>query len=214
MCRFVADSFDWTGHYKLWLSGVHHRDISAFNLMYKRREDSTIVGVLNDFDLATLKGTKSANTERTGTMIFMALDMLSSVIADTHPVHLYRYDAESFLWVAIWVCGTYEDGKERQNASFKDWARGDAKDCRARKRDFLAENDQKLWSKSYQARAGLLRKIRIQLKEDEFDRGLQWDAREDDDEVVQLEEPDCPDTHYNRIDDKLFSTLRKKLEEE
>jgi hypothetical protein len=37
ICLFVADSFHWTGHYKLWLSGVHHRDVSAFNLMYKRR---------------------------------------------------------------------------------------------------------------------------------------------------------------------------------
>ena len=182
--------------------------------MYKRQEDHTIVGVLNDFDLAILKGKQATNTERTGTKIFMALDMLSSIAANTHLSHLYRHDAESFLWVAIWVCGTYEGGKEWQKASFKNWAQADAENCQGLKRNFLAKNDRKLWSKSYQARAGLLRKIRIQLKEDEFDRGLQWDAREDDDEVVQPEEPDCPDTHYNRIDDKLFSTLRNQLEKE
>lgn len=36
ICLFVADSFHWTGHYRLWVSDVHHRDVSAFNLMYKR----------------------------------------------------------------------------------------------------------------------------------------------------------------------------------
>ena len=94
ICLFVADSFNWTGHYKLWLSGVHHQDISPFNLMYKWWEDSMIVGVLNDFDLSILHGT---NTKQTGTMLFMLLDMLSSIIADTHPLHLYWYDVESFL---------------------------------------------------------------------------------------------------------------------
>ena len=54
ICLFVADSFHWPGHYKAWLSGVHHRRISAFNLMYKRREDGTIVGVLIDLESAIL----------------------------------------------------------------------------------------------------------------------------------------------------------------
>jgi hypothetical protein len=113
LCLFVADSFHWTGHKKLWVHGVHHRDVSAFNLMYKRREDDTIVGMLNDYELAVLGGSQSTNTERTGTMPFMALDILSSIAADTPQVHLYQHDVESFLWVPIWVCGTYEGGKER-----------------------------------------------------------------------------------------------------
>ena len=55
ICLFIADSFHWTGHYELWLSGVYHRDASAFNLMYKRRDDGAIVGVLIDFHLAGVK---------------------------------------------------------------------------------------------------------------------------------------------------------------
>ena len=181
--------------------------------MYRRRVDGTIVGVLIDFDLAILSGSRSTNTERTGTMLFMALDMLSSITDDTHPSHLYRHDAESFLWVAIWVCGTYEGGEKRQDASFKDWEQGDAEHCQGFKRNFLAKNDPKLWSKSHQARAGLLRKTRIQLYKDEINRWQQREASEEDGGVVQLEEPEYPDTHYNRIDGELFSALRKELGE-
>ena len=93
--------------------------------MYKRQEDGTIVGVLIDFQSAVLNGSQSTNTERTGTMPFMALDILESIAADTHQSHLYRDDAESFLWVTNWVCGTYESGIERQDAPFKAWTQGD-----------------------------------------------------------------------------------------
>ena len=210
ICLFIADSFHWTGHYKLWLSGVHHQDISAFNLMYKRQEDGAIVGVLIDFDLAIPCGSQITNTERTGTMLFMALDMLSSITDDTHPSHLYRHDAESFLWVAIWVCGTYEGGEERQDAPFKDWAQGGAKLCRALKRDFLANNDPKLWSKSHQAREDLLWKIRNHLDEGAITRRRQSRASGG---VVQPEAPGCTDTDYKKIDDCAFSMLRKELGE-
>ena len=210
ICVFVADSLHWTGHYKLWLSGVHHREVRAFNLMYKRREDEAIVGVLIDFDLAIPHGSQSTNTKRTGTMLFMALDMLENIIYNTNQVHLYQHDAESFLWLAMWVCGTYEDGEQRWNASFETWAQGDVKHCADSKYGFMARNEQDIWSKSHQARAGLLWKICSQLDDDAIDRRRQ---RRADGGVVQPEEPECPDTHYNRIDSKLFSTLRKELGE-
>jgi len=159
ICLFVADSFHWTGHYKLWLLGVHHRDVSAFNLMYKRLGDGTIAGVLIDFDLAILGGSQSTNTERTGAMPFMALDVLSHIANDAHRIHLYRYDAESFLWVAIWVCGTYEGGEERQDAPFEAWTQGGAQHCEAYKRNFLAQ-EEKPWSKSHQDRVDVLQEIR------------------------------------------------------
>ena len=113
--------------------------------------------------------------------------------------------------MAIWVCDTYKDGNECQNASFKDWAQGDAKDCWAQKYDFLA-NDQEPWLESHKARANLLWEIHGHLYTDIFKCWNQ--SRANHGRMVQPEEPDCVDTHYNRINNKLFSTLHKELEKE
>ncbi|KAH7888350.1 hypothetical protein F5I97DRAFT_684837 [Phlebopus sp. FC_14] len=40
-------------HLVLWQNGVYHRDVSPSNLMYYRDDVGNVVGVLNDFDLAS-----------------------------------------------------------------------------------------------------------------------------------------------------------------
>ena len=178
--------------------------------MYKRREDGTIVGVLIDFEPAILSGSQSTNIERTGTMPFMAFDILASIVTDTPQQHLYRHDAESFLWVAIWVCGTYEGGIERQDAPFNDWTQGDARHCRAYKIEFLTSYDEKVWSKSHQARVDVLRKMCYQLYTDDFNRRI---ATDEDGGVDQPEATEGADNDHDRIERNLFSTLRKELGE-
>ncbi|KAF9235728.1 hypothetical protein BU15DRAFT_77755 [Melanogaster broomeanus] len=46
------------GHFGLWTAGVHHHDVSCINLMYYRI-DGKVMGVLNDYDLASLPGSPS-----------------------------------------------------------------------------------------------------------------------------------------------------------
>ena len=41
------------GHYRLWMNGIHHGDISFNNLMYDTLATNGPVGTLNDFDLTT-----------------------------------------------------------------------------------------------------------------------------------------------------------------
>ena len=90
------------------------------------------VGVLNDFDLAKFAGQKGASgTENTGTLPFMALDLLSpDGLAGKIP-RLYRHEAESFAWSLIYLCiSTIRDekGKEYVITSdplrnwFRDWS--------------------------------------------------------------------------------------------
>jgi hypothetical protein len=69
------------GHRKLWMAGVQHRDISLNNLMYYRADDCQVHGVLNDFDLAILRdeGEREVGTDRTGTLPFMAIDLLKNL---------------------------------------------------------------------------------------------------------------------------------------
>jgi hypothetical protein len=124
------------GHYHLWHGGVEHNDISASNLMYDK--DNEDRGILNDFDLAYVRGgPRPSGTERTGTMPFMALDLLTEDAWDGKVKRLYRHDCESFAWVLLWICCRFEDGKEIHNAPLSELITYDFNMCRAMKLDFL-----------------------------------------------------------------------------
>lgn len=90
--------------------------------MYEKRVDGTIVGKLNDFDLAHVDGhPRPADWGRTGTMPFMALDLLTKKAWEGKVARLYRHDCESFAWVLLWICARYENGKEIPDPPFEKW---------------------------------------------------------------------------------------------
>ena len=63
------------------------------------------VGVLNDFDLAGLTNQEGASGQgNTGTLPYMALDLLSEKGLRGEIPRLYRHDAESFAWSLIYLC--------------------------------------------------------------------------------------------------------------
>jgi hypothetical protein len=91
------------GHYRLWVNGIHHGDISFNNLMYDvPTEAGDPVGVVIDFDLATWVDHPTTNNDRTGTIPFMAYDLLSGGLERRIP-RLYRHDMESFVWVLTYI---------------------------------------------------------------------------------------------------------------
>ena len=91
------------GHYRLWVNGIYHGDISLRNLMCDFPTGTgNPMGVLNDFDLATWIKHPTANNDRTGTIPFMALDLLDGGL-DRRIPRLYRHDLESFSWVLAYV---------------------------------------------------------------------------------------------------------------
>jgi hypothetical protein len=116
------------GHHHLWVGGIEHNDISVKNLMYdKLNEDH---GILNDYDLAHLHGTpRPTGTERTGTMPFMALDLLTDEAWDGKITRLYRHDCESFAWVLFWICCRYDNGKVISNPPLSDFITLDYNQC-------------------------------------------------------------------------------------
>ncbi|KAG0696690.1 hypothetical protein DFH29DRAFT_1082776 [Suillus ampliporus] len=98
-------------HLALWKGGVHHRDVSPANMMWYRTKNGFLMGVLNDYDLSSLVITPGPQgNERTGTVPFMALDLLSPKGQRGQVEHLYRHDLESFMWVLVWVCLRYRNG--------------------------------------------------------------------------------------------------------
>ena len=127
-----ADALVVLGHYHLWHGGVEHSDISVSNLMYDK--DNEDCGILNDFDLAHRRGRpRPSGTERTGTMPFMALDLLTKDAWDGKVRRLYRHDCESFAWVLLWICCRYEDGKEIHEAPLSKLITDDFEVCYAEK---------------------------------------------------------------------------------
>jgi serine/threonine protein kinase len=96
------------GHYHLWKLGIHHRDISTGNLMYRKDENGHAHGTLSDFDLSSVCGEPSNNKQRTGTLPFMAIELLSASV----PIfHKYEHDVESFYWVLLCAVLCAEDGR-------------------------------------------------------------------------------------------------------
>jgi serine/threonine protein kinase len=86
-----------------------HRDISSENLMWDPEEDC---GILNDFDLAKLVKEMQCGPSakhKTGTLPFLALDLLHS----WNSQHLFQHDFESFLYVIMWIVARYENGEEK-----------------------------------------------------------------------------------------------------
>ncbi|KAG1893861.1 uncharacterized protein F5891DRAFT_985493 [Suillus fuscotomentosus] len=84
-------------HLTLWKEGVYHRDVSPGNLMWYWK-DGKRIGVLNDYDLSSLADDPGPRgNERTGTVPFMALDLLTKDGQQGKVKHLYRHDLESFM---------------------------------------------------------------------------------------------------------------------
>jgi hypothetical protein len=104
------------GHYHLWKLDLHHRDISIGNLMYWRDENGDAYGTLSDYDLSSRRGVPSDNKQRTGTLPFMAIELLS---ASGPIVHKYEHDVESFYWVLLYAILCAKDGF--QECPMRDW---------------------------------------------------------------------------------------------
>lgn len=113
--------------------------------MWYAGEDGKPIGVLNDFDLASVRSEDPndpppgpSGSERTGTVPFMALDLLTPAALKGEGPHLYRHDLESFLWVFVWLCHPYKapltkqeiaDGMEMKDKkpTFDAWTLGAAR---------------------------------------------------------------------------------------
>ncbi|SJL08483.1 uncharacterized protein ARMOST_11847 [Armillaria ostoyae] len=88
---------------------IIHRDISPGNIMWRRTVDGHVRGVLNDFDLSSLRDVPGASSfQRTGTLPYMAYELLINHKNGNPPKHLYRHDVESIFYVILLRCCRYE----------------------------------------------------------------------------------------------------------
>jgi hypothetical protein len=142
------DTLVMIGHYHLWAGGIEHNDISVKNLMYDKLNDDH--GILNDYDLAHLYGSpRPSGTERTGTMPFMALDLLTDAAWEGKVTRRYRHDCESFAWVLFWICCRYDGGKEISTPPLNELITGDYNQCFKEKHTIFSRIDHIVATPSY-----------------------------------------------------------------
>jgi serine/threonine protein kinase len=99
---------------------ILHPDVSKNNVIITDAEnEGDSRGVVIDLDLAKeLESSPSGARHRTGTMEFMAIEVLEG------KAHTYRHDLESFFYVFLWVIIRYggETGKNLPETSrLRDW---------------------------------------------------------------------------------------------
>ncbi|CAE6455433.1 unnamed protein product [Rhizoctonia solani] len=119
---------------------ILHRDVSVNNLMVKKANPSE--GVLIDLDLGheiPSYGSQYGPTSlhRTGTLPFMALDLLHG---ESKYPHFHRHDLESFVYVFFWIIGKYDSGVETSKELFRSWCEGNWTTIRSDKLAFLGFN--------------------------------------------------------------------------
>jgi len=93
-------------------------------------DDRRKVGVLNDFDLARFAGQGGASgQDNTGTLPFMALDLLSEKGLGGEIPRRYRHEAESFTWclICLYFATVEDEGGEnrtRHPHPLSEWFQG------------------------------------------------------------------------------------------
>ncbi|KAJ2920695.1 hypothetical protein H1R20_g16399, partial [Candolleomyces eurysporus] len=114
-------------HHAAWKQGkVLHRDLSENNLMFYRDPNGDVKGVLNDWDMASYIDEngltiRSGAHHRTGTLPFMATDLLTS---EGGQEHYFRHELESFVYLLVWAALHYDlQNREREDPKPKvaDW---------------------------------------------------------------------------------------------
>ncbi|KAL5484898.1 hypothetical protein ACEPAI_7540 [Sanghuangporus weigelae] len=114
---------------------ILHRDISLHNLMVRYNGPDKIHGVLIDFDLASLglPTPEGHLGRRTGTRPYMSVDLLR----EETPLHLERFDWESFFYVICWIASHYSGGDAVKTDAFNEWDEPDDKKLRSIKKELL-----------------------------------------------------------------------------
>ncbi|KAF5330662.1 hypothetical protein D9619_005366 [Psilocybe cf. subviscida] len=128
-----------TCHAFLWKHGVEHGDPSLPNVMYDPIKGC---GVLSDFDLSTMAWLERVpGDDRTGTIPFMALDLLSNSYWMGYRERCHHHELEAFIWILSVVFLAYRNRKrDPKNILTNDWFTSDYIVCAQKKAYFLSSN--------------------------------------------------------------------------
>jgi hypothetical protein len=100
--------------------------------------DGKLTSVFIDYDLSSLAEPGPRGNERTDTLPFMALDLLTQKGQRGEVKHQYHHDLESFVWCFAWISLRYKNGALRSARSrpFDEWANLAVENCLVAKTAF------------------------------------------------------------------------------
>lgn len=108
------------------------------------RQGQSSAGVLNDWDLSLIVGPDGERRppgerrERTGTVPFMAMQLLTIAGFTGKQERTYYHDLEGFIWILPWVFLQYNQGTEPNVMYGMDkWQTANFNEVSSSKRDFL-----------------------------------------------------------------------------
>ena len=98
-------------------------------------------GVLGDFDLSiSRRHPRVPGTDRTGTIPFMAIDLLCDKYWNGEIEREYRHELEACIWILPFVFLRYQDGKSQRGTPVDAWLRSDYIACAEKKAHFMMVN--------------------------------------------------------------------------
>ncbi|KAF8573370.1 hypothetical protein K439DRAFT_981699 [Ramaria rubella] len=123
-------------------ASILHRDISHSNVMAEKMQDGSFRGILIDFDLAiridTLHDDGHSSLHRTGTLPFMAVDLLT----DKPVTHRFQHDLESLFYVLVWISAHFDyRGHFEHHDPLPGWQTGPLQQIRNNKIGFLITSE-------------------------------------------------------------------------
>src|SRR5271154_7439111 len=95
-------------------------------------------GVLGDYDLSiSRRQLRVPGTDRTGTIPFMARDLLSHEYWNGDIERRYRHELEACIWILPFVFLRYQNGKSQSGTLVDAWMTSDYITCAEKKTHFL-----------------------------------------------------------------------------
>lgn len=96
-------------------------------------------GVLCDYDLSiSRRKSRVPGTDRTGTVPFMAVDLLTHKYWNGDIVRLYRHEFEAFLWILPFVFLRYQNGEPQRKTPVEGWMTSNYITCTQQKTHFCS----------------------------------------------------------------------------
>lgn len=179
--------------------------------MYRRNDQGHVCAVLNDWDLGIdAQGADMTHTgvEVTGTVPFMAIDLLTQKALDGKVAILYRHELESFIWVLVWRVCCYDNGTlvRAVPQNFHSWDVHNLVACGYMKRAFLEDHPKAMepasqgWKGGYHLASNLLDYLADKLAErDTKKRALARQARYQGSTPLEEQEVDAPGRVWNEF---------------
>ena len=99
--------------------------------------DKLHCGVLCDYDLSiSRQRPRVPGTDRTGTIPFMAIGLLTDKYWNGSLERLYQHELEAFIWILPFVFLRYQHGKPQPRTLVEQWMTSNYIVCREKKNDF------------------------------------------------------------------------------